>query len=391
MRMKRKTGRILVVLAALILVAVPAACAEENGGAALTDMQLELGNSSIVYPALTGMADETLQQEINSRLLEDLDVNGYLDRMTMLLAEENLGIRVTWAGEIRGDVLSIVMSAEGALQNSRTTHRWTWSNIDLRDGHEITLAELFTDEDSARATLEEYLDFDVAPELSAHLGNSEVTPLPDGFCLEQNGLRLLYPVTQLSTLTDRAGDICIGWNEIREELNLEKDSIPDRTGANGMLALTGESAEKIRAMTESGRLPDIPAAIGDSVKTLTDRYHMLTDPDIYEGGRLFSLEPGCFRGIYLLTDYLSEAWDTSVVQGIRMDRGCAWGLCIGRTRQEEWCAVLGEPEYAVTLDEETAEAKRREAGTCDYYRFGAYQLQLYADTDGTLTSITLTE
>ena len=65
MRMKRKTGRILAVLAALLLAAVPAACAEENGGAALTDMQLELGNSSIVYPALTGMADETLQKEIN--------------------------------------------------------------------------------------------------------------------------------------------------------------------------------------------------------------------------------------------------------------------------------------------------------------------------------------
>ena len=144
-------------------------------------------------------------------------------------------------------------------------------------------------------------------------------------------------------------------------------------------------------MTESGRLPDIPVQMGEGLKALTDRYHMLTDPDIYEGGRLFSLEGGCFRNVYLMTDYRSESWDDSVVRGIRMDRGCAWGLCIGQTRQEDWREVLGEPEYAVTLDDEAAEARRREPGACDYYRFGAFQLQLYADTEGTLVSITLAE
>ena len=384
--------RIRIILAALFVLMLAAGIAgAEEAGAVLTDMTLELGNSRIVYPVLSGMADETLQQEINTRIQEDLDVNGYLERMTLLLAEENLGIQVTWEGAVTGEVLSCVMSAEGALQNSRTTHRWTWSNIDLRDGHEIAFGELFMNEESARATLEEYLDFDVAPELSAHLGNSEVTPLPDGFRLERTGLTLLYPATRLSTLKDRAGDIRIGWNEILEELNLEEDGILNRIGAAEMVTLTEDSAQKIRETAESGRLPDIPVQMGENLKALTDRYHLLTDPDIYEGGRLFSLEGGCFRSIFLMTDYLSESWDTSVVQGIRMDRGCMWGLCIGRTRQEDWRGVLGEPEYAVTLDDETAEARRREPGECDYYRFGAYQLQLYTDVDGTLVSITLTE
>ena len=384
--------RIRIILAALFVLMLAAGIAgAEEAGAVLTDMTLELGNSRIVYPVLSGMADETLQQEINTRIQEDLDVNGYLERMTLLLAEENLGIQVTWEGTVTGEVLSCVMSAEGALQNSRTTHRWTWSNIDLRDGHEIAFGELFMNEESARATLEEYLDFDVAPELSAHLGNSEVTPLPDGFRLERTGLTLLYPVTRLSTLKDRAGDIRIGWNEILEELNLEEDGILNRIGAAEMVTLTEDSAQKIRETAESGRLPDIPVQMGENLKALTDRYHLLTDPDIYEGGRLFSLEGGCFRSVFLMTDYLSESWDTSVVRGIRMDRGCMWGLCIGRTRQEDWRGVLGEPEYAVTLDDETAEARRREPGECDYYRFGAYQLQLYTDVDGTLVSITLTE
>ena len=392
MRTNRTGRKILAILAALTLAAgAAAAYAEAPAGPVLTDMQLELGGSNIVYPALTGMADETLQQEINTRMQEDLDVNGYLERMTILLAEENQNIRVTWEGALLGDVLSCVMSAEGALQNSRSTHRWTWSNIDLLDGHEITFGDLFTDTESAQAALEEYLDFTVSPELSAHLNNSELTPLPDGFRLERAGLTLLYPVSRLSTLKDRAGDIRIGWNEIRDELNLDEGGILDRIGVKDMITLDADSAGRIREMAESGRLPDIPVRIGDSMKALTDRYHLLIDPDIYDGGRLFSLEGGCFRNVFLMTDYISESWDNSVVRGIRMDRGCAWGLCVGETTQEEWQAVLGTPEYSVSLDDEAAETKRRESGTCDYYRFGDYQLQLYADVYGTLVSITLTD
>lgn len=393
MKMNRTGRKILAILAALVLTAgTAAACAEAAEGPALADMQLELGGSEIVYPALTGMADETLQQEINRRIQEDLGIDGYLERMTILLAEENQNIRVSWGGGLLGgDVLSCVMSAEGALQNPRSTHQWTWSNIDLRDGHEITYGELFADEESARNALEEYLDFNVAPELSAHLNNSELTPLPEGFRLERTGLTLLYPVTRLSTLRDRAGDIRIGWNEIREELNLAPGGILRRIGAEDMITLKPENAGRIREMAESGRLPDIPVRIGDGLKALTDRYHMQTDPDVYDGGRLFSLEGGCFRNIFLMTDYISESWDNSAVRGIRMDRGCAWGLCVGETTRTEWREVLGTPEFAVDLDDEAAEAKRREPGSCDYYRFGDYQLQLYADIYGTLVSITLTE
>ena len=207
MSMNRAIRRILAVLSVLMLAAGMAGA--EKAGAALTDMTLELGNSRIVYPVVSGMADEPLQQEINTRIQEDLDVNGYLERMTLLLAEENLGIRVTWDGAVTGEVLSCVMSAEGALQNSRSTHRWTWSNIDLRDGHEITFGELFTNEESARATLEEYLDFDVAPELSAHLGNSEVTPLP-GTSEAWRGATMASRSSPASTVKPRLSTACTG-------------------------------------------------------------------------------------------------------------------------------------------------------------------------------------
>ena len=107
MRTNRYGRKFLTILAALTLAAgAAAAYAEAPGEPALTEMQLELGGSNIVYPALTGMTDETLQQDINKRMQEDLNVDGYLERMTILLAEENQNIQVTWEGTLFGDVLS---------------------------------------------------------------------------------------------------------------------------------------------------------------------------------------------------------------------------------------------------------------------------------------------
>ena len=335
MRIRECIRKILCVAAILSLAAGPALADDVS----LTEMSLALGNSVVRYPAADGIADETLRETVDEKMKAGLDTDTYLGRMMTLISEETLRIETSWEGAVLGDVISCVVSAEGALADSRSTHRWTWTNIDLRDGHEITLDELFTDREAARSALEEYLDFEVAPELSAHLANSELTPLPDGFRLEQTGLTLLYPVNRLSTLRDRAGAVKIGWNEIREYLDNGEDGIPARIGAAEMMTLDDESAERIREMAESGRLPDIPVKIGEGLKALTDHYHMLTDPDVYEGGRLFALEGACFRNVFLMTDFLSEKWDDSIVQGIRMDRGCAWGLCVGETAREDWRAA----------------------------------------------------
>ena len=118
---------------------------------------------------------------------------------------------------------------------------------------------------------------------------------------------------------------------------------------------------------------------------------MLTDPDGYEGGRMFSLEGGDFRKVYLLTDDLNRDWEHSVVQGIRADEGCAYGLCIGETKRDEWLDALGEPDSEAEISDEKAEANRIVPGKCDYYSCGNYRLQLYSDEDGTLVSVVLTE
>ena len=344
---------------------------------------------SIHYPAVTGMADAGLQDAVNEKILEACLIREYLDRGTALISGGRL--KAEWKGGLLGDVFSCAVSAEGALRNSRTAFQWTGCCIDLRDGHEISAAELFSDAEAAGELMEAYLEENVAPELSAHLLNSELLPLPDLMIPERTGLALLYPQEKLSTLGDRAGDIRIPWNALRDELDLSEDSIARRIGADGMITLTEESAEKLRAMAAEGSLTDIPAKLGDSMQELTDRYHTLTDPDGFEDGRLFALEGGCFRNVFLMTDDLSRDWAGSRVEGIRMNGGCLWGLCVGETRREDWIAALGEPDGTAEIGEEKAEAIRLEPGMCDYYSCGENQLRLYSNGDGTLISIVLTE
>ena len=174
-------------------------------------------------------------------------------------------------------------------------------------------------------------------------------------------------------------------------MNWSEDGIPGRIGAAEMVTLTEESRDRIREMTESGQLPDIPVKPGDSVKEWTDRARLLNDPEEYAGGRMFALEGAAFRDVYVLSDKVSSHWDESRVQGIRADRGCFWGLCIGETAAEEWHMLLGEPDATATLDAEAAEAERTVPGTCDYYQYGNYRLQLHCGEDGILASVTLAE
>ncbi len=383
-----RTIRRMLCLTAALLVLPFAGGAEDSF--AVEDTGLDMSETlSIHYPVVSGSADAGLISRINDLIREKCGIGEYLTRTAHLLTGGSL--ITEWKGGIIGDVFSCAVSAAGTVENTRTTHVWTAATVDLRDGHEVTFSELFTDAESARERIEAYLEETVAPELSAHLQNSELIPLPETFYVEKSGLTLLYPVNQLNTLSDRAGDIRIGWNVLRDELDLGEDSIPGRIGAGDMIALSAESAGQLRAAASEGTLTGIPTAIGDSIQELTDRWHMLTDPDGFEGGRLFSLEGGCFRGTYLITDDLSRSWEKSKVQGIRMDQGCLWGLCPGETLRTEWLSELGEPDGNTEIGEEKAEANRLAPGICDYYRCGEYLLQLYSDEEGTLVSVILTE
>ena len=218
---------------------------------------------------------------------------------------------------------------------------------------------------------------------------------PDDFLFIVCGDRRICCVSPLEY--DRARTSVLPGVEVRRNTGSAVEAVKGLCAELGLSALTVPEnfplglAEKLRAAAAEGSLTGIPAAVGDSMQELTDRYRQLTDWDGIEDGRLFALEGGCFRGVYLITDNLTKGWENSKVQGIRMDQGCLWGLSPGETLRSEWLAELGDPDGSAEIGEDRAEANRLVPGTCDYYRCGEYLLQLYSDMDGTLFSIILAE
>lgn len=366
----------------LLMMTLTSACAETT----VTRKGLALGERYVYYPQVEGMENADVQDAVNAALLAATGAEALLARLPLTMHSAT-PLQADYAYQIMGDVLSVVVKAQGPVENDRATQVWYTANIDLTTGESITFDDLFMDADAARLALTDALEWGIAPLLSAHLRNSQLTPLPETFGLSEAGLTLYYPMEQLATLSDQAGTVTFRWCELLEHLKLGEGTILNRIGAEKMVTLDETSAGVIRQAVENGQLPGIPVKLGDSVQEAVDAYRLLMDPDLYESGRMMQLEDGVFRGVYLLTDSLTDSWEHSVIQGIRADQMNLYGLMTDVTTQAEWRSVLGEPAATVEVDDVKAEANRILPGYSDYYNFDGVQLRLHANDEGVLTSL----
>ncbi len=369
----------LIAFCLLLMQLLCLASAEEP---AVRDMSIEMLGSSVHYPQLTGL-DPAVQSAVNAAIMDKGRINERLTRMA-LLADSPVKLRVSYAYTLTGDVFSCAILASGAVETSRDTQVWSAVNFDLSTGKEIAIADLFADADAASAFLATYLDEQVAPELSAHLAAGSLTPIPADFTIAPTGLTLYYDIGAFRTLSDRAGTVTILWSEFPADMIAHPI-------AQTHLAFPEDAPATLTEALQSGAFEGIPAAIGQPMQELIDRHALLTDPDIYEGGRMIALEDGAFRQVYILTDALTEKFDHSTVQGIRADRLNFHGLCTGVTTVDAWRAALGTPDNTLAVDETRAESWRIVPGTSDYYTFGDYRLRLHADESGVLRSVFLTK
>lgn len=361
----------------------------------LSEQGLTLGIHSIAYPQVTGLADEELQAAVNAQII-DAGAGALLSRLPLVMSGE-VPLTLRYDALLEGGVLSCAMLASGPVVTDRTTQVWYTANIDLTTGEPIPLSALFAvDEDTALDAIGEWLDFVIAPEMSAHLLNSELLPVPQTYSLTPQGVTFHYPIEQLSTLSGLAGTVTLHWFELPELFDLTEGSILDRIGAADYMNPGDNAADAIRACAEAGTLPGIPAALGQPLSEYVAAYHLLTDPDLYEGGRMFSLEDSRFRSCWLLTDSLSyKTFDESLVLGIRSDCISLFGLTTTADEQPgtpiaTWRTLLGEPDTTLDVDADLADLYRITPGTSDYYHFGEYTLRLHAGEDGSLSTVFIT-
>ena len=381
--------RIFAVILILMLAAFSAGAEEPPAGPQVTDVALELLGSNIHYPQLTGLADEKLQAAINDAIMQQGMIETRINRAARLMTAK-VKLQVSYSYTLAGPVFSCAILADGAVVNTRPTQEWCTVNLDLTTGESIPFSALFTDEEAARAQIAALLEEEVAPEMSTHLPAGDLLPLPECFSLSPQGLTLHYPYQQFRTLSGRAGTVTFLWTELRDVLNLAEGSPLHALGVPDTITLDeGDSSEELAAALDQGGFPGIPAVISQSVRELTDRYAQLNDNELCEAGRMFYLEDGAFRQVYIITDALTDSWDKSVVNILRADRLNLDGLCTGYTTMDAWRSVLGEPDATVATSAASAENWRILPGTSDYYDLGSFRLRLHADEDGVLRTVFL--
>ena len=362
----------------------------------LTDKGLDLAGSRVHWPVLEGEwsvpegADPAeIAASVNDRLMEAAQAAQLTAALPTVLGGES-GINAGYEAYLVDDLLCVVFLRERTLKGVLTESVRTPLVIDLRDGRERPLDDLFTDPAAGRARIEEILNEEAAPRLSGYLASADLLPVPKTYGLSPTALTLYYPAEQFTLLSGRPGAVTIEWTALADVLDMTEDSLPRRAGVASCLETNMQ--DLLTDASETGSLPGIPVRLGDDMAEAVARCHLLADPDFYDGGRYVELEDSRFRGVLLMTDRLSgKDFAGSTVQGIRADRFGAMGLITGQTTLDEWRGVLGDPDATVTLDGEQAEGMRLPAGTSDYYRTGEGKprLRLHADTDGVLTAVFL--
>lgn len=342
---------------------------------------------SVTYPQLTGYALEDVQNTINQDIYTKSEIASHLEILADL-DQGGWGLQVTYTGAIEKDVLSVLISAIGEMPSGQFGQTYTTVNYNLSAGTPIAVSDLFTDEESAFAFMEQQLEDNLRPELSGYLENDGLSPIPrDNFFLTPYSITFYYPQDQFSMISGYSGGCTFYYYELKDYLRLDAGSPLALLGVGDTLSITGNTAALTKQTVEEGVLPGIPARLGDSLISILDEYRLLVDPDYYPGGRFFELEAPEFRNAWLLTDDLTESYDQSLVLGIRADRINLYGIQPGVTTKDEWRMVLGTPNQTVALDESTASDYRLPAGESDYYTFGANTLRLCADESGLLASV----
>lgn len=86
----------------------------------ITEKGLTLGNNSVKYPEITGMADESIQQQVNDAILQAGKIENQLSRMAVLMSSP-VPLTVTYSAALSGDVLSVAILSSGALETERAT------------------------------------------------------------------------------------------------------------------------------------------------------------------------------------------------------------------------------------------------------------------------------
>lgn len=385
-RAATRAGLVALTLLFAQFMALPGALAETPDAARVVPVETEGVNARIVYPQVEGLADADVQTRINDAIVEKANIGAHL--LTLLrMTEDGWGLDVHYDAYLKNGVLSVLVDAKGQMPNGRDGQLYTAMSFDTETGRELALSDLFSDARAAEAFFEETVFEAFSDDYTGYLDSAALLPFPaDAFFIGDAGVTFYYPASQFALFSGYGGACHFFWFELDGLLDYD-GFVPARLGVTPPAPLDESAAEKIARACGEGALPGVPLRLGDDMTEAVERFRLLHDPDYYPGGKYYQMESPVFRGVLVMSDALTDGWESSVVKGLLARRVDLFGLRPGETARDAYLSALGAPAASLTLSDADASDYGLPGGVSDYYEYGATTLTLHTGDDGTLHSV----
>lgn len=350
------------------------------------------GNSSVSYPVVSGLADESVQGRLNAAietglslanarlLLERVRAAGGEPEGQATLTMETMVYRV-------GNVLSVAVSRTGEQADGSIGHSVTALVFDLMTGDPVALDALFADPEAAYAHMEAVLQEELGESMNAYTDNASVLPMPrDNYALDALGLTVYYAPSQYTTVSGRAGAFHFYYYELEPYLSELGQALTARE-EDGQ-----DAAAAIREAVAQGAFPNWIEGVrlGEPIGAYLDAYTLAADPDYTLESRVYLFSEPQLRGLSLETWLYAEcAEEEAPVTAIRASRIDLFGLRPGVTTLAECEQLLGTPDGRTLRDADDAYNMMLEEGESLFYLSGGYSLEVHADAQGVVSCLIL--
>lgn len=381
---------VLVLTVTLCLLTIGSVFAE-NAGDNLTSVPsaIEMGDNAVTYPQLSGHADEAVQAAINSDIIISGSISSHIVTLSTL-GGGSFGLQVSYKDYIGDGFYSVMLFADGKQPDGRDGHSVVALSYDLTTGKKLELSQIFANPEQAVSVLEDMAEASIGIEMTEYMEYTDVRPLPVmGFYLDETGITFCYPANQLRYLSGNPVSCHFLYEEIASLLLPAEDGLPFRLGLVGDPLSDEESRDIIIAAVKQGRLPCLPATLGDPMQDIVDAGKLLREPDSFPGGRYFLLEAPEYRSIYLISDDMQSGYEQSALMGIQQRRGGLGGLVVGASTRDQWLRILGQPDETIQFTENMAFDYQLPVGQSDHYSFGDHVIRFHSDESGVLFAIQL--
>lgn len=335
----------------VLMALLPAVRAIEAGPALVVCGDVEQRNAGekdfLCYPMLANAGEHT--DTVNEMIWERMQLSAYQN--VMKFGTGNAGLQVDFESTLQGNVLSLVISANGKMPAGRPSQVYYPLNIDLLTGEEIPFDVLFADAEGALAYMELRLE-EREESLSTHLENRSLFPVPvERYTLDENGgLTVWYERDQLSFLSGFSGSVYFRFSELEPYYDLSE---------NGYVNRILEKDTEVGFWNGLGDRNCLGLSLEDALK----KYRSTVDSEYYPGGAVYETEDARMQGTLLITDETEET-----VKGLISSNLDDNGIVTGKTTLQEAKMLLGDEGVSMLIDEETALQYRVCAGESMTYR-----------------------